>query len=255
MAAARRWQAAVLFTLSGGIAGCGGPVQDGFRPAFAPPRHGVFQDPTPIVASTEDDLLPTVAPRQGLIAYASRAEGNLDIVVRPLAGGPTQRLTTHSTDDSDPAFSPDGTRLAWISQADDVKGDVWVMNADGSNKRRLTGAEAADSGPTWGPDNRTIFFTSRPAGSPTRRVERVDATDGARGVVLDPGWDASVSPDGEVVFYVRTDENQQPRVFARRLRDGAEVPLTHGASVEGMPHAAATAEGTVVVFSRYVDDH
>lgn len=60
-----------------------------------------------------------------------------------------------------PQFSPDGRTVAFVSHAADGKGDVFLMNPDGTNKRRLTERDAThDYFPGWAPDGRTIVFCS-----------------------------------------------------------------------------------------------
>ncbi|MBI3179951.1 MAG: PD40 domain-containing protein, partial [Deltaproteobacteria bacterium] len=166
-ASAFRFAAAGLMALGLGCAGPGTLT----APSFAPPRNGVFNEALPVVESTHDDMLPSVVPASAYIAYASRAGGNLDIYLRPVGGGGAARLTTHSTDDSEPALSPDGKLIAWTSQERDVTGDIWVMDADGSAKRQLTKRDTSDSGPTWSPHGKALYFTSRPTASPFSRVE------------------------------------------------------------------------------------
>jgi dipeptidyl aminopeptidase/acylaminoacyl peptidase len=67
--------------------------------------------------------------------------------------------------DSAGAWSPDGTQIAFESNIDGDM-DVYVMNADGTNVRQLTGVEpdndAHDEGPAWSPDARQMAFTSGP---------------------------------------------------------------------------------------------
>jgi Tol biopolymer transport system component len=58
-------------------------------------------------------------------------------------------------------FSPDGTKLAYVSGEADGKGDIWIMNPDGSDKTRLTlRDDTYDYFPTWSPDGRFIAFNS-----------------------------------------------------------------------------------------------
>ena len=58
-------------------------------------------------------------------------------------------------------FSGDGKKLAYVSSKADGKGDIWMMNADGTDKRRLTERdETFDYFPAWSPDNRFIVFNS-----------------------------------------------------------------------------------------------
>ena len=75
-----------------------------------------------------------------------------------------RRLTFTTTAASDglndwPAWSPNGHLIAYASE---VAGswDVWVMNADGSSKRRVTTLGSNDTEPTWSPDGQWLAFVS-----------------------------------------------------------------------------------------------
>ena len=60
-----------------------------------------------------------------------------------------------------PRFSPDGQKIAYVSSDADGKGDVWVMNADGSAKERITARDDTyDYFPSWSPDGKRIVFCS-----------------------------------------------------------------------------------------------
>lgn len=61
------------------------------------------------------------------------------------------RLSGPGDDDSDPAWSPNGTKIAFSSQ-----GDIWVMNPDGSGRTRLTTALSKELAPVWSPDGTKI---------------------------------------------------------------------------------------------------
>jgi len=58
-------------------------------------------------------------------------------------------------------FSPDGQKIAYVSSRADGKGDIWLMNPDGSQKIRLTQRDDTyDYFPSWSPDGRFIVFNS-----------------------------------------------------------------------------------------------
>lgn len=60
------------------------------------------------------------------------------------------RLRIGPFDDFGPAWSPDGTRIAFSSNRDG-NFEIYLMDADGSNQTRLTNNSATDTNPDWGP--------------------------------------------------------------------------------------------------------
>jgi TolB protein len=62
-----------------------------------------------------------------------------------------------SSNDSDPAWSPDGQRIAFARQ-DRSGWHIWIMNVDGTNARPLTSGPFSDHYPSWSRDGATIYF-------------------------------------------------------------------------------------------------
>ena len=101
----------------------------------------------------------------GRIVFVSdRDDPQGEIYTRDFAGGTWTRLTSNSTQEANPVWSPDGSQIAYQSTASGYW-DIWVMRADGSNPRRLTSDPAADVSPDWSPDGSKITYASFATGS------------------------------------------------------------------------------------------
>lgn len=80
--------------------------------------------------------------------------------INPDGSAKTNLTENDGIDDLDPAWSPDGGRVAYISHARNSEPDLFVMNADGSGQTRLTETpEMEELQPTWSPDGTRIAFT------------------------------------------------------------------------------------------------
>ncbi len=109
------------------------------------------------------------------------------------------QLTRNAVDDWTPAWSPDGTKIAYAS--DD---HIYVMRADGSQPTRLTYDNGYDIAPTWSPDGRKIAFVFLCDGCGSNHIYSMSA-DGTGLTQLTQGssndFDPAWSPDGTKIVF------------------------------------------------------
>jgi Tol biopolymer transport system component len=149
------------------------------------------------------------------IVFVSMRDGIEDIYVMAADGSDVRRVTVTEPFDGEqrgswvPAWSPDGSRIAFASNRDDGgSANLYVVDADGSHLERLTDHEAFDYTPDWSPEGSRIAFMSNRDGSPEVYVMNADGTGVRRLTYLErgsgglccPDW----SPDGaRVVFQAK----------------------------------------------------
>ena len=111
---------------------------------------------------------------------------------------------TDGTNACDPAWSPDGQRLAFVRGCGLPTAEIYVMNADGSHLVRRTQGGYSNR-PSWSPDGKRIVFSSFAEGSLGLFVLSADDDGSTATLILNlPGWDAhpAWSPDGAKIAFV-----------------------------------------------------
>lgn len=181
------------------------------------------------------DIDPAISG-SGLVVFASDRAGSFDLYAMSSAGQAVTRLTHLAGDEMQPSFSPDGSKVAFSHD-----GDVFVMNANGRQLRRL----AAGADPAWSPDGRHIAFASNRSGSREIFVMRLGqkrATAVTRsGENSTPDW----SPDGRTIAFQHGSD-----VHAVSAAGGAERLVAADTSAPSFsPNGAelAVADGRDVV--------
>ncbi|WP_137938057.1 DPP IV N-terminal domain-containing protein [Chitinivorax sp. B] len=96
--------------------------------------------------------------REDTILFASTRDGSLQLYTLT-PDHAVHKLTDGKGENSQASWSPDGKRIVMTSTRDGNP-EIYIMDADGKNQRRLTHHDAADSDPVWSPDGKHIAFIS-----------------------------------------------------------------------------------------------
>src|ERR1700679_2463452 len=98
---------------------------------------------------------PTLCPTRPEIAFVSGG----DIWLVPAKGGEAHLLVSHPAEESRPLYSPDGSRLAFISTRTG-NGDIYVLTLANGALKRLTFDDGLDQLDGWSRDGRWLYFSS-----------------------------------------------------------------------------------------------
>ncbi len=125
------------------------------------------------------DAEPVVSSDGKQIVFGSQREGDFDIYIMNSDGSNVRRLTDRIGYDGGPWISPDCSKIVWRAWYPETKEesalwgecmqndyivpvplDIWVMNIDGTNKRKILHNGATNWSPSWHPDGKRIIFAS-----------------------------------------------------------------------------------------------
>ncbi len=196
------------------------------------------------------------------IAFTSKRSGNSEIYRMSSDGKRLRRLTKHPQYDGGAAWSPDGQKITFTSFRDlnriqnpgIILGEIYLMNADGTNPINLTqSVEKPDLGSSWSPDGQQIVFGSSELfaqedlfrsdiwvtdvdGGNSRSLTKHDAQDMA------PAW----SPDGNQIAF-SSDRDGNWEIYVMNADGTNPINLTNHPARDGRPNWSP--DGKRIVFT------
>jgi Tol biopolymer transport system component len=178
------------------------------------------------------EWFPSLSPDGKWVAYAGEVSGNRDIYLQSVNGQNPMNLTKDSlVEDDQPAFSPDGERIAFRSSRDG--GGIFVMGRTGEAVRRVT---SFGFKPAWSPDGARLAFTTQ-NGTGNSELWLVGANGGepqrlGTGDAVHPSW----SPSGRRIAYaVRQGGQRQLDVWTIPSAGGAPTAVTADPATDWNP--------------------
>ncbi|MEP6925311.1 MAG: protein kinase [Pyrinomonadaceae bacterium] len=191
---------------------------------------------TPLTDAPGTEYFPTLAPDGKTFVYAGKDVGNFDLYAQRISGKNAVNLTANSpADDTQPAFSPDGERIAFRSER--APAGIYLMEATGENVRRV-----CDFGyyPSWSPDGKEIVVAEYSQDIPSTRSPSalwvVNVASGAKRLLIEnfamqPAW----SPNGRRIAFWFTGSGGRRDVATVAATGGAPVLVTNTANTNWNP--------------------
>ncbi len=200
------------------------------------------------------------APVQGsggvpkIVFGSARNGGNHDIFTMELDGSNQTRLTTDAAYDDQPKWSPDGTKIVFMS---DRAGnfDIYTMNADGSAQTKITSTLAPDGFPAWSPNGAKIAFVRGDLRNPSAFEIFVMDANGANQIQLTtdsnidgvPAW----SPDGTKIIFMSGGSSvfaaNTFEIYVMQADGTGRTRLTNNTIVDGNP--SYSPDGSKILFA------
>ncbi|HEX8704598.1 MAG TPA: tolB protein precursor protein [Myxococcaceae bacterium] len=189
------------------------------------------------------------SPDGSWLVAESDAQNFSDVVrLEPKEGTAEQRLALAPEGNFEPAVSPDGTEIAFVSSREGDP-EIFVMRADGSNVRRITTFYQEDREPKWSPDGKWLSFISNREGRDRYFVVRPDGTQlraVSGGATKLDERELVWSPDSQKVAFVERLPEAKSRILVANVAGGEPVALTDGKQRDDAP--AWSPDGKYLVF-------
>jgi len=160
------------------------------------------------------------------------------VVIDAKTGAAKQITDGDNWNDTDPRWSPDSTRIAFVSNRTghefdgDHNSDVWVVSATGGTLAKISDHDGPDRSPRWSPDGKRIAFLGS-ADEEDPALIYVAPAEGGKSTVVNPNLDQVIggiewAEHGKAIYF-DSGVKAETHVYRMDVATGAVKPLTTGA--------------------------
>jgi len=180
------------------------------------------------------------------IAYIAKQGPRYQLVVADADGADPQTIVSTDEPLLSPRWSPDGSRLAYVS-LEQRKPVVYVQNLATGARTPIAAFRGSNSAPAWSPDGRTLAVTLTRDGGSQLFLMNADGT-GVRRIMTSPGADTEAwfMPDGRTLLFT-SDRGGSPQIYRVGVDGGGVERLTFDGSYNVTPRALPDGKGMVFV--------
>ena len=203
-----------------------------------PPVAAVAEDGTVATAAYGHTRITATAPGgrravaevfvQGEIVLASSRTGRFQLYAAERTNlAQLRRVMDDTAVATEPAFSPDGSRIAFTSTRDGQP-EIYTMDADGTNAARLTNSAGADGDATFTADGQAVVFHSQRTGHRQIFLQPITSSDAVQ-LTQEPTDNSqpTMSPDGETIAFVSNREGNT-HIWLMSKDGTSQRPVTRG---------------------------